>query len=1346
MTDKIVSQVNDASQAQRPTIKGKILNPGTYKSQDYESSTKLNNRQQTIAQLRALGMQDGDRTYLKVYKGKGRGATIYQIELAGDTFKLWHTRPNGENPLGGKHWETNGEPKHDGRQYLFNLSQKGAECYVLPTLPSRGIGKQCPEVFQNLFWESDDKSLEAQKKETVETLDKLGLRLYMQIFSGGKSYHNYLRLSRSVSPETWQRLQQKLIVLFRSDPAIENQNREMRLAGMQRAKKGTFQSLEYLDLSAIFDPDELEAALDSTGKFPYGLSGEQFKEWKRQPNQYRLHANNPEHFHKPKFESLEQAYAYADATLQIDPALQQKVKETAPKRYAVPDSTPNPLSAAGIPWQVAAASYLPGFREHGRSGWATGQCPAHGTNHDFTHNPAHSSDSLHINLKTGQIKCHSGCDGKDVIRRLKTLARKHNIKITKFKTVEQSPEEREKHREARLKLDSAMSDAAKAAGVPLLPNGFGDRDQEISKTEWNKKHSSIRNEWEKEEEELRAIAKADKERKLKDWKKEREKTILAAYIKGIELSKPDVSLNQRYLDFNSLLDVINSCGYKNILICSGTGTGKTSNIEGLTEKFPDGHVFTYRNSILQNLQKRIPVIEYIWDDEYDIEIEANDKESKKIQRSFNRAKTHRLQNKKGWISSCVNSCCKFLQKPVYVIEESSKVLSDLYLSDTMKHNRGKILADFKVKISASNLNIWLDADNSDLDVEAIENITGHKCLVIQNTHQTMKFDVHWYVGTEKIDARSGVSKLLPNNKAALEKELINLVATGKKALVCSDNQIYLESLQRLINGLFPTILCNRVDSHTKADNEQGANEYLESPKQWILEFRPRVTLLSPTGEASLDINEKNEDRTYCDYQFYDAVFGFYFGVMSPYGIRQHLCRYRRPVPRFVWVREWSQTNGGLTPKECSRELWRKNKTAIETLALTQDHENINEVDLPTYLESLEKIVDRKSGEWKDSHLINWADYAARDNYHRRHLREVTRQLLEKAGHTIVGEFSIIAESHTRDLVKAIKVEKSEAIANTCVVSEDEAKELRNRRDLTTQERYKLTRYNLEQIVPGELTPEMAYEVKFQQPQLLDSLKALWMLKNPDGAKTINSYRFKSGVGAADPLWDLNTNPTLTTRLGEQLKVLEWIERFSRKDPKEGLDRESLEVLEFIEHCKKFKKQIFLTWRINLRDDTDPIRFINLILKKFAHCLNSRQVRVSGDRIRLYHCVPLSQFHDDFYQRVEKSQGQKLSHIAEKEYISIFQRCVTKTAPETFLIEKVPELVSEVVPEQTDEEIEADVWQIVGMAFDLDETLETFGDIWPSIQKMGQRFADMVCDRFGDAVKAVDPGWYEQYAF
>ena len=66
------------------------------------------------------------------------------------------------------------------------------------------------------------------------------------------------------------------------------------------------------------------------------------------------------------------------------------------------------------------AHYLPGYKENGRKGWLTCKCPAH---------DGQSTDSLHINQATGQYKCQTGCDAKDVYQEALKYAVEHGYRL-----------------------------------------------------------------------------------------------------------------------------------------------------------------------------------------------------------------------------------------------------------------------------------------------------------------------------------------------------------------------------------------------------------------------------------------------------------------------------------------------------------------------------------------------------------------------------------------------------------------------------------------------------------------------------------------------------------------------------------------------------------------------------------------------------------------------------------------------------------------------------------------------------------------------------------------------------
>ncbi|MHC5863464.1 hypothetical protein, partial [Nostoc sp.] len=127
----------------------------------------------------------------------------------------------------------------DGWKYLEERAEVGTGLFIIPNHTQGGIGADYATDFSNLFVEIDDRPIPEQWEKINEIQSQYGLTPSLIVGSGGKSLHVYYKLATSPDAETWKVLQKKLILLFQSDPAIINLNREMRFAGFTRKAKGT---------------------------------------------------------------------------------------------------------------------------------------------------------------------------------------------------------------------------------------------------------------------------------------------------------------------------------------------------------------------------------------------------------------------------------------------------------------------------------------------------------------------------------------------------------------------------------------------------------------------------------------------------------------------------------------------------------------------------------------------------------------------------------------------------------------------------------------------------------------------------------------------------------------------------------------------------------------------------------------------------------------------------------------------------------------------------------------------------------------------------------------------------
>ena len=127
-----------------------------------------------------------------------------------------------------------------------------------------------------LFLEHDDRSIAEQATCWKGVLPEPT----MQVFTGGKSLHQYWVFENPVDPHRWKALTQKAIQKFESDPNINNPSRVMRLPGFPyfdcEGNKGELASI-YACSGQKYRIEELEAALSDVVLKPHTswISGKQ---------------------------------------------------------------------------------------------------------------------------------------------------------------------------------------------------------------------------------------------------------------------------------------------------------------------------------------------------------------------------------------------------------------------------------------------------------------------------------------------------------------------------------------------------------------------------------------------------------------------------------------------------------------------------------------------------------------------------------------------------------------------------------------------------------------------------------------------------------------------------------------------------------------------------------------------------------------------------------------------------------------------------------------------------------------------------------------------------------------
>jgi len=221
--------------------------------------------------------QRNGKNHLKQY--------VFRGKITAKGFTLRKSYEQGKDSQGRTRRTLARKYHRDGWQYAFNLSKMGATVAFYPNQPNGGISNQ--NVFQCLclFYEIDDQPLSTQTERLQALTKQTGLSPAAIVFTGGKSLHAYFKLSDPLSPTDWVRLNRKLTVIQDGDPQICNPARSMRLPGMFRRKwvEGKLSPPIPIPLihtsPTVYNPTDLESALDSTELFPYGLDDKRWHEW-----------------------------------------------------------------------------------------------------------------------------------------------------------------------------------------------------------------------------------------------------------------------------------------------------------------------------------------------------------------------------------------------------------------------------------------------------------------------------------------------------------------------------------------------------------------------------------------------------------------------------------------------------------------------------------------------------------------------------------------------------------------------------------------------------------------------------------------------------------------------------------------------------------------------------------------------------------------------------------------------------------------------------------------------------------------------------------------------------------
>lgn len=327
-----------------------------------------------------------------------------------------------------------------------------------------------------------------------------------------------------------------------------------------------------------------------------------------------------------------------------------------------------------------------------------------------------------------------------------------------------------------------------------------------------------------------------------------------------------------------------------------------------------------------------------------------------------------------------------------ILDEIMQLIWHLLSSSTCESNRVSIIKNFKqllLNIVNYGGKIFIaDADLNDSGIDFIKGLIGQDIdtFLVENT---FKFVEPWLV------------KLVPGkNPAQLVKILTEKLKNGEKCLVCLSGQKARSrwgsrNLESYYKKLLPNLRILRIDSQSTTTIGHPAFGCTENLNEVIKNYD--LVLTTSTIETGVSIEEKH----------FDYVFGIGQGVQTTDGVRQHLSRYRPPVPRYIWLNPVGINkvgNGSSSVKALLSGEYRKNKANVRRL-----------IDL-----GLEETVE---GNFENICINTWGKLGAIINDGMSNYRQQILDDLKDEGH-------IICEISTDELAEPAEVESTkQAIDN-----------------------------------------------------------------------------------------------------------------------------------------------------------------------------------------------------------------------------------------------------------------------------------------------------------------------------
>ena len=996
-------------------------------------SQTITGKEATATQLQKLGYLPGDEVWVKVdnvqpYKCKvtpnwGLQATKC-INPVVDGIPARH-------PDGNRVWEESEKYYPDGLGLFQFVAQKGKQVFVIPNHTS---GTRIADVkrINCVFGESDGQSIRHQWRKLQWLARATGLVPSIVIYSGGKSLHFYYSLTEDIAPADWQRLQRKLILLFRSDPAIGNPNREMRLAGVSRGSKEV--SVEFTS-DHTYSANEFEHRLDSLGYFPHGLSNERWLKARKllkdkassKKIRKLLAKTDEELFPLPQINPQSREFHYSGDTIPLEVCLTRDDQELISSGVSQGTTGRNPQGFKLAVNLVATARRLDelGIR-HTNNGYQLLEEYCHRCNPPL---PDREIQSLWRQADRGNPKA--------------SLTDEVILKRVSYWQWEQLPES---EKQARRKSKAATNGSQSEQGddswkkylkpIPELPTvGF---------------HVVRRS-----KEQLLENFPALESNTGKEWLQLRKFT-------------PDHVINQKYFDWKP------PKSGEGLAANSGLGTGKSywANQKYLANPDDGAAIGGYRNVLLEQFCSNGHKLNGEHWNQIQGDLKAN-------------GELILLADPSSRVAGAVDSWGYFsphhFEGKKIIFDEVESVARHLHHSNTaVSMYRETIKQRVTDALQGGDSFFLSDANLTDFTVEYFEKLSGRKITKVKNTYTGNRGKIYLYDGSSR--RRKATFKDVDDGLASFVDEWIEFdVKTDDYSklhkimtelppdipiIITSDSQTKCETWDSMLSEKGRKVF--RLDS-TSSNTDLG-REFLRDPKAFILKYGINTVILSPSAESGVSIDMREAsliidsmESSMPSFFFYE--FAFFFGVAATDTQVQFLGRNRDPETlKFVFCQQHSSLHKKIGFQNLTsgqlQQAFKEYTLDCASISLS----GLSEVERENKL--LEKAIDLVKRS-VDPHYEYECRVIAKDNFEREHPRLCLEYALRDSGWDVAvikGREDDIED--LREQQEKIQLAESERKYKSETLTQGETDKLARKLNKTPDERRQVSKSRLLQRLPG----------------------------------------------------------------------------------------------------------------------------------------------------------------------------------------------------------------------------------------------------------------------------------------